>query len=100
MPLDIEKLRLRLPDAFSDDSSDEDESHNLDIPKRQPIPIWNPEDAFGPHPVDAIFWAREEVEVIHADLEGRIEGQLRERGLDVLAWYRSYHVDRRWGNGS
>ena len=70
MPLDIDALRLRVPDAFSDEPPDEIRLGDPDIPEREPVRIWNPAtDTLRLHPVDAISWTLDGDEALKAGIE-------------------------------
>lgn len=47
MPFDIEAVRQRVPDSFVEADANDERPDFLNIPERQPVRIWDPQDALG-----------------------------------------------------
>ena len=91
------QLGDRIPGAFADRRSVDPEEPYSPFPERAPVLIWDPTALRIQHPLDGITWSGEPQVSDHPE-DQRIEAYLYEQGTDLLAWYRSFHVDSdAWG---
>ena len=97
MPFDINAVIQSIPEALGEDQSEE-RPHGFDDFETEPVLIWDPLQAGGLHPLDAIDWIGQEDDAAELPSDEWIDGQLHEIGLDLLAWYRSFHTtSSHWG---
>lgn len=98
MPIDVSGLRRFVAIAYAPEPHDEERPRGANVREGEPVQIWHPETGNILHPLDAVEWPRSEE--LHPEIteDGGADGQLREYGTDLLAWYQPFHLHpSTWG---
>ena len=97
LALDIRARRNRVPEAYAEGPTEEGQHPYIGPEEGEPYRIWDPQNS-RVHPLDVLTWVAEPEESSDAETHRLIDGRLMENGTDLLAWYRSFHVDQTgWG---